>query len=126
MQLRTWHLEASVVALALFGVTLAFSSDWVGWIGASAVFLTSRHASVADRLREKEKYGLDDPVVCLPWLNLYWVAKEALWLVYFVSLEAWPALVGVALLGLYPLWRGYYRRRIKPLAPHTGVLERRP
>lgn len=109
--MKTWHGEALVMAAALFGVVAVTDPSWIQWVGAAAVWVTSRHMSVADRLREKEELGLERPVECVHWLERYWIAKEGLWLVYFVTLGAWPALVGVGLFLGYPLWRRWWRRR---------------
>lgn len=109
--IRTWHLEAVVMLAALASVVaLTNPASWQHWVGAAAVFVGTRAVSVADRLREKEQSGLDLPVECVGELRRYTVAKEFLWLVYFVSLEAWPALVGVAIFLGYPFWRAAYRR----------------
>lgn len=59
---------------------------------------------------------LDHYVECYWKLKWYLVGKEILWLVTFVLLKAWPALVGVGLFLLYPVWRHFYRARIKPRA----------
>ena len=110
-KIPTWRLESLAMATVLGGVVLFTDSGWLPWVGAAAVYLTSRHMSVADRLREKEQLGLETSVHCVSWLERYWVGKEILWAVYFVALEAWPALVGVALFIAYPYWRRWYRRR---------------
>jgi hypothetical protein len=65
---------------------------------------------------EAAKVTLDHYVECYWKLTWYLVAKEILWLVTFVLLKAWPALVGVGLFLLYPIWRHFYRTRIKPCA----------
>ncbi len=110
--MRTWHLEALVMGAVLVVVGIVDDpADWVVWVGVAAVWVTSRHMSCGDRLKEKEQLGLDRPVDCVTWLDRYWLGKEALWLVYFVALEAWPALGGVALFTLYPVWRRWYRSR---------------
>lgn len=44
-------------------------------------------------------------------LKWYLVSKEIWWLIYFVYLGAWSALVGVGLFLLYPLWRHWYRSK---------------
>jgi Flp pilus assembly protein TadB len=109
---RTWHIEAAVMAAVLLGTVLVAGGGWVEWVGAAAVWLSSRHMSVADRLREREERRPTSDVECYRWLDRYWLSKEALWLVYFVALGAWSALAGVVLFLVYPYWRrGYLRFR---------------
>jgi hypothetical protein len=130
MRTKTWHLEASFDA-ALLGavVVLTTPTDASAWLGALAVWLATRHASVADRLREAEELrqhtervipvgALALPIVrpaggvsCLRWLDRYLVAKELCWILYFALLGAWPALVGALRFLVYPYWRRWYRRR---------------
>lgn len=111
---KTWHLEAVFIGSVLvFSTILLTDAQWYDWVGVGAVFLASRHMSVADRLREKEEsiagtHGND--VECVRWLNRYWAAKEVLFLVYFFSVGATAAVVGSVVFFLYPFWRGYYRR----------------
>lgn len=116
MTLRTWHIEASFDAVLLSGVVLATTpTSAVAWLGAVAVWLSARHASVADRLREAEEArqvrDLGSAAVhCVGWLDRYWVAKEVCWIGYFVLLGAWPALVGSLRFLVWPWWRRAYRR----------------
>lgn len=56
-----------------------------------------------------ERYWLH--VDCHHWARRYLVSKEICWLIYFVMLGAWSALVGVGVFLLYPVWRHYYRKR---------------
>lgn len=112
--IRTWHVEATVIALALATTVILSGGTATEWLGAAAVFLSSRHMSVADRLRECEESRATVEVDCFAWLDRYWIAKEVLWIAYFVLLSAWSALVGAVLFLGYPYWRRWYRRR-KPL-----------
>jgi len=50
-------------------------------------------------------------VDCHHWARRYLVSKEICWLVYFVMLGAWSALVGVGIFLFYPVWRHYYRTK---------------
>lgn len=107
---RTWHVEAAVMAAILAATVIATGNTLIEWVGAGAVFLSSRHMSIADRMREREEQRLVSEVPCHAWLDRYWVAKEVLWLGYFIALGAWSALVGVGMFLAYPYWRRLYRR----------------
>jgi hypothetical protein len=107
---RTWHVEAAVIAVVLVVTVLVAGGGWVEWVGAAAVWVSSRHMSVADRLREREERRPTSEVECYRWLDRYWIGKEALWLVYFVALGAWSALAGVVVFIAYPYWRRAHRR----------------
>lgn len=123
VRLRTWHMEALVVASALAGALVAFgkASDWREWVAALGVQLGFHHASVASRLQEAEE---DRPlrdtadraantqrVECVAWLQRYWVGKELAWVLYFLSTGAVSPLVGCAVFLAHPFWRRWYRSR---------------
>lgn len=86
----------------------------VEWIGVLAVFFNFGYVSVADRLEQAEKSRVErgEPamVECYPKLQRYLYAKEILWTVYFVMLQAWSALAGVGLFLVYPYWRQVWRK----------------
>lgn len=113
MTVRTWHLETAVVAAVLATVALV-SGGALELIGAGAVLLSFGHASVGERMREREAARTTPSVECHRWSTRYFVGKEALWLVYFVLHGSWSALAGVGLFLLYPVWRRFWRSR-KPL-----------
>ena len=108
--MTTWHCEHAIVATVLGGVLLATSGGWIEWVGAAAVFCGFCHASIAERLREREAARTTPSVDCHRLATWFFLAKEAGWVVYFVALHAWSALVGCALFLLYPLWRRLWRR----------------
>ena len=111
MKFRTWHAESAVVLAALSGVALATHGGWVEWLGAAAVYCGFCHASVAERLREREAARAQPSVECHRMSLVYFLAKEVMWFVYFVQLHAWSALVGCAIFMAYPFWRRWWRRR---------------
>jgi hypothetical protein len=47
-------IEYVFVATILIVVALITKKGWIEWIGTVAVFLTFGHASIAERLRERE------------------------------------------------------------------------
>ncbi len=111
---RTHVIEYIFVAIPLIVVAVVTKKGFIEWIGIAAVFLTFGHASVAERLREREelRHLKRSPVEvhCYWKLPYYFYAKEILWFVYFILLGAWSALAGVILFLLYTPWRKYYRK----------------
>lgn len=104
---KTWHVESSFVGLVLAAVVFATgrSGQWVEWLGAAAVWLTFGHASIGFRLQEAEEKRTEIHVACHKKLKWYFLGKEACWLLYFIMLGAWSALVGVFVFLIYPWWR---------------------
>lgn len=111
MKFRTWHGESAVVASVLIAVVLATGGAWIELLGAGAVLLSFMHASVADRLAEREAARGPSGVTvdCHRWNTRYLVGKESLWLIYFIAHGSWSALAGVGMFLVYPLWRKYWR-----------------
>ena len=109
MQIRTWHLEAFVMAIPLVAVCV-ISREAHEIVGALAVFVGTRRMSVADRLREAVEASPDPEVSCHRWLLRYLITNEVLWVAYYGLLGAWNGLVGAGLFLLYPAWRRLYRR----------------
>ncbi len=118
--IQTYIIEYIFVAGILVAVAILSHKGWIEWIGVFAVFLTFGHASIAERLREREelrhikKSAIE--VHCYYKLPYYFYAKEILWFVYFVLLGAYSALAGVVIFLLYTPWRRYYRK-------HHPILE---
>lgn len=112
---RTWIWEMGTVALILAAVLLATHAPIVEVIGSGAVLASFAHGQVSDRLAERDAARAVPEVHCVAWARRYFLAKEALWLVYFVAKGAWSALVGCAVFLAYPAWRALYRRRVSPI-----------
>ena len=115
MTVRTWHVELTAVAAALAGMALVTGSRLAEWVGALAVLASFAHGQVTDRLAEREAARARPAVRCHRWARGYFVAKESLWVAYFVAHRSWSALVGCALFLAYPAWRAWWRARY-PLA----------
>lgn len=115
MNLRTWHIETAVVASVLAAVAIATGSQPIEWLGAAAVLVGFGHASISNRLTEREAARERPQVECYRMAKWHWAAKEALWAAYFVAHHSYSALVGCVVFGLHPLWRGWYRAR-RPLS----------
>jgi hypothetical protein len=112
--LKTYHLEQVFVAIILIITALITQRGLVEWVGVIAVFLNFGHVTVAERLREAEamRHARNEPVVvdCYKKLDYYYFGKELFWLVYFIMLGAWSALVGIGIFLLYRPWREMYRK----------------
>lgn len=109
VRFRTWQLEAIAVALVLAVVTILTGNKLREWIGSAAVFISFLHAQVSDRLAADQATRPEPLVPCHGRAQQYFIAKEGLWLAYFLLSQTWAALVGVGLFLAYPLWRRYYR-----------------
>lgn len=107
--MRTWHIETAVVTIVLVAVALLSGGKVVDWIVSAAVLCTFGHASVSDRLAEREAAKPVADVDCSKWATRYWVAKELLWLASFIALKSWPALASCILFLVYPFWRKAFR-----------------
>lgn len=113
MQFRTRYFEAAVMAIPLIAVSVI--AGGYEWIGALATFTMTRKLSISNRLTEKELLNIAISVSCARWMTWHVIVGEILFAVYFALEGAWTALVGVALVFLYTLWRRLYRTYIKPL-----------
>jgi hypothetical protein len=111
---RTHVIEYAVIAIVLVTVAIISKKGWVEWLGVLAVFLTFGHASIAERLREREalRHQARSPieVSCYWKLPYYFYAKELVWLAYFILIGAWSAIAGVMVFLVYTPWRSYYRK----------------
>jgi hypothetical protein len=110
---KTWHVEATFVAVVLLVVAIASGGTIVEFVGASAVLLGFMHGQIADRLHERQ--GSKPSVECARLMWWYWCAKEVGWIVYFLAHESYAALAGAGVFIVYPLWRRWWRSRF-PLA----------
>lgn len=111
---QTYVIEYLVVSVVLVATAIISKKGFVEWIGVVAVFLTFGHASIAERLREREalRHLTRSPIEvnCYWKLSYYFYAKEILWFAYFILIGAWSALAGVVLFLAYSPWRAYYRK----------------
>lgn len=114
--IKTWHIEAAFVGVVLLLVAIVSGGAAPEFIGAGAVLLAFMHCQIADRLHEQQLFM--PSVACREWLWRYWVAKEALFIAYFVLHRSYAAVAGAALFGAYPLWRRWWRSR-HPLRRQT-------
>ncbi|MDQ3018924.1 MAG: hypothetical protein M3Q64_03575 [bacterium] len=116
LKFKTYQVENITVFTILIMVLIATRSElniWK-WVELLAVFFTFLHASIAQRLEERQRQRHLDhgeaEVDCyykLPW---YLVGKEILWLITFVYLGAWAALAGVMIFLAYYPWRSIWRK----------------
>lgn len=120
--MKTWHFEASFVALVLLIVIVGTGGPWIEWVGSAAVFFGFCYASVSFRMSEQVAYHEQQTgvtvVSCYKWSTRYYFLKEVLFFAYFAGIGAWSALVGVFVFILYPLWRRLWRKW-KPYQPES-------
>ncbi len=117
-RIYVWWIEVAFVFGILASVAviriIATGHGWVEWIGVFAVTFTFSHASVANRMEEKEgkrveKTGKPE-VECYKSLQRYFYLKEICWLVYFVLVGAYSALIGTGIFLTYGWWRKTWRK----------------
>jgi hypothetical protein len=113
---KTWHIEHAVVIAVLLTVWLTTGHDEREALGSVAVYFGHACSSIGARFEEREAARAKPSVDCHRWYWRYYIGKEIAWFAYFVWSGAWSALVGCVLFALYPIWRRFYRARIKPLA----------
>ncbi len=111
---KTYHIEGAAVLITLIAVAEYSSKGLVEYIGVAAVFFTFMHATIAEYMCEaealREKETNITIIACHKKLPYYFYAKEFCWLVYFVWLGAYSALVGVIVFLLYQPWRRLWRK----------------
>lgn len=114
--MKTWHIENVVVATILLAVLAATGHRAIELVGSAAVYCAFCHASISERLREREAARPAPSVDCYRRATHFFIAKEVLFAAYFAAQGVWSALVGCAVFAAYPLWRRYWRQ-IHPMAP---------
>jgi hypothetical protein len=107
---ETWMGEMIVVGGILSLTSYVTGNHPIEWIGALAVLCSFGHASVADRLAEKQALKKDMEVSCYKKLFWFYFAKEILWLSYFLLHKTYAAIIGVVIFLLYPIWRKVWRK----------------
>ncbi len=110
MKLRTWHFESALVIFVLGITTYLTGNKLSEWIGSIAVFCAFSHASISQRLAEREERKTVPDVECYWKLIYFFIAKEILFGLYFIMHQSYIALIGVGLFILYPIWRKLWRK----------------
>jgi hypothetical protein len=109
MKIKTWIWEVVVVAIFLI-ISLFFKSfEWSEIICSIAVLFTFMHGQVSDRMYEKQAEREKPDVYCYMYSQYYYLAKEIMWVAYFLAIQSYAALIGAIVFLLYPLWRKLYR-----------------
>jgi hypothetical protein len=113
VKLRTWHVEAAVVWLALhiIGTIGGTLESWTGYLQTSAVWVTFLYIQVVDRMSERQGEQGTPAVPCFRMATVYHVVKDSLWLIFFLSVGMYPAALGGVLFLSYPAWRKWWRRK---------------
>ena len=114
--MRTWHYELIVVSLVLTIICFCEANNIINWLTTAAIIFTFQHAQIGDRLQERQGI-MDKPTVQCYWkLSYLFGIKEVLWIVCFILMRNYAAIVGSVMFAMYPIWRKYYRAHIKPLS----------
>lgn len=110
MKFKTWQYE-SLVILVLLISTLFFKKirieDILCLLG---VWFTFMHGQVSERMQEKQGQMAKPDVECYKWSGRYFLIKEILWIMFFLTIKSYPALMGSIVFALYPFWRKLYNK----------------
>ena len=115
MKIRTWHYEFLVVIFSLITITYLIANNVDNWIATLAVCITFGYTQISDRLMERQKVMQTPDVDCYWKLVYYFWAKEIVWIILFLKLHSLASLGGCFIFAIYPFWRKYYRKNIKPI-----------
>jgi hypothetical protein len=103
-------LERAFVATVLLTVTLTGRRGLADLLACAAVLLSFAHGQIADRMAEAQEARPVVDVHCYRQAARYWLAKEVVWIAYFITTRAYPAIVGCVVFAAYPSWRKLWRR----------------
>ncbi len=106
--MRTWILESTIVAAILSAVVFIKPFQRSEFVCTAAVWVTFMHAQVAGRMQEKQSSMLKPDVHCYKWSARYFLIKEGLWIIFFIMIRSYAALLGAIVFFLYPFWRKCY------------------
>lgn len=109
MKIRTWHVEAAFVVVALTMLTEFTHPRPVDWLALFAVIYTFNHCQVTSRMAEAQADSPEPSVECHRAAAVYWIVKECLWIVYFGIQRSWAAVGGAVIFAAYPAWRRWWR-----------------
>lgn len=113
-KVKTWVYESAVVLILLVIPMIFTGISWRELVGTLAVFFTFKQTQIADRMTEKQSAQVKPDVHCYKWFYRHFYFKEILWVIFFIMVESWSALIGCGVFLIYPIWRKTYRR-YKPL-----------
>lgn len=114
MGTRAHYLETGFVFLILAITAILSGKGWVEWVGVFGVTFTFEYQVLSTYLREhgeaRKKRGknVKSDYIYKEILFLFY-AKEIVWIVYFLLLQAYSAIVGTIIFICYGIWRKLYR-----------------
>jgi len=108
--MKTWQIESALVFVTLLITTVLSGANPRDWVALAAVTLTFMHAQIADRMREQDEARVQPAVGCRRWVDHYFMAKETLWITFFLMSGSYTPIVGSVIFFVYPIWRKFYRK----------------
>lgn len=108
------HFEIGIAAIVLIVTGILSEKGYVEWIGVLGVLLTFEYTIIANYLGEfhSKRVAKDRPQTMYHRrLLFFYYLKEGIWLIYFLLLGAWSALVGVFLFIFYAFWRSHWNKQ---------------
>ena len=121
-KLKTWHYEFVIVIFLLITITFLFANNFDNWLATLAVCLTFGYTQISDRMMEKQGAMITPDVDCYWKLVYYFWGKELIWIIVFLRYHSYASLGGCFIFAVYPLWRKFYRAKIKPLSKRVEYI----
>lgn len=115
--IKLHYIETLIVAIILSAVALISKKGAVEWFGVVGVILTFEYQVLSTYLtehseaRKRIKSDVKSDTVHKE-IRIIYLLKECIWVVYFIFLGAYSALVGSIIFILYAYWRKTYRKHI--------------
>jgi len=113
--MKTWVKEFIIMSIILILALLKFSDSLLNCLTTLAVLISLNLVQISDRLQERQGQMEVADVHCYWKVNYLLVAKEILWITVFLITKNYAGVIGSVMFALYPYWRKYYRKNIKPL-----------
>lgn len=112
---KAHYVETAIVFFIIAVTALISGKGWVEWVGVLGVTFTFEYQVLSTYLREhaeaKKKRGLHGKSDGFyKEIQILYYAKELIWVLYFIVLGAYSAIVGTIVFILYGAWRRMYRQ----------------
>ncbi len=112
---KAHYSETALVFVVLASTAIISGKGWIEWLGVFGVIFTFEYQVLSTYLREhaeaKKKRGVHGKSDGFyKEIQILYYAKELIWILYFIVLGAYSAIVGTIVFILYGTWRKLYRQ----------------